>query len=78
MPIYEYHCQSCGEHVALLMRSTSKEPRCPKCGSALLDKQFSAAYVMSGNSRPEGGSYCGRGEHCEAESCPMAETCELV
>lgn len=76
MPIYEYRCQSCGEHVELLVRSGGKEPRCPSCGSTLLDKLFSAAYMIGVNSRPENRSWCGQGEHCEAQSCPMAESCE--
>jgi putative FmdB family regulatory protein len=76
MPIYEYRCQSCGERVALLVRSGSREPRCPSCDSTLLDKLFSAAYMISANSRPEARSWCGQGEHCEAQSCPMAESCE--
>lgn len=75
MPIYEYVCRSCGDQVALLIRDTSKMPRCPECGSEQLDKQFSAAYMMSSDSRSDERSCVGREGRCEAESCPMAETC---
>jgi len=75
MPIYEYRCGNCGERVEVLVRSGNEEPRCPNCGSTLLEKLFSAPYVMSGKSRPPGRTCCGREERCDVPPCSMEETC---
>lgn len=44
MPIYEYQCQSCQEHVELLQK-ISDEPatKCPNCKKNKLKKLVSAA-----------------------------------
>jgi len=44
MPIYEYQCQSCKEHIELLQK-ISDEPatKCPKCKKNKLKKMVSAA-----------------------------------
>ncbi|MFZ2124357.1 MAG: zinc ribbon domain-containing protein [Rhodoferax sp.] len=41
MPIYDYHCQTCGHPFEALVRS-STIPACPKCGSTTLDKRVSS------------------------------------
>jgi putative FmdB family regulatory protein len=43
MPIYEYHCQSCG-HTLEVLQKISDEPliNCPKCGKNSLEKIISA------------------------------------
>lgn len=76
MPIYEYHCVSCGEQVEVLVRSeTSIPPTCPNCGSSLLEKLLSAPYVMRGERRPAGRTCCGREERCEAPPCSTDQVC---
>jgi len=36
MPLYEYECQSCGEHVERIQRATDAPlSECPKCGGPL-------------------------------------------
>ena len=36
MPLYEYECQSCGEHVERIQRASDKPlTECPKCGGPL-------------------------------------------
>lgn len=43
MPVFEYHCSDCGARYSQLvgMTADSREPRCPKCGSANADKLIS-------------------------------------
>ncbi len=47
MPIYEYQCKSCDQHVELLIRG-EETPECPSCGSLKLLKQFSVPAAHSG------------------------------
>ncbi len=76
MPIYEYHCQNCGERVEILLRAEGETPRCPNCGSLLLRKLFSAPYVMSkGREHPAGTTCCGREERCATPPCSTGEEC---
>jgi len=76
MPIYEYHCKSCGERVeALVHFETNTPPACPNCGSPLLEKLLSAPYVMKGERRPAGLTCCGREERCETPPCSTGGTC---
>lgn len=43
MPIYEYHCNACGnEFETLVLPHQSAQPACPKCQSADLEKLVSA------------------------------------
>ncbi len=44
MPIYEYHCPSCGHQMEEL-QNMSEPPltHCPECGKETLEKQVSAA-----------------------------------
>ncbi|NLF70079.1 MAG: zinc ribbon domain-containing protein [Candidatus Anammoximicrobium sp.] len=51
MPIYEYVCSKCGHPFEALVRG-KEQPRCPKCGSTNLGKQFSlpAAHSHGGSS----------------------------
>ncbi|MCA9157346.1 MAG: zinc ribbon domain-containing protein [Planctomycetales bacterium] len=65
MPLYEYQCQSCHETVELLVRGSTEQPVCPKCGSSKLDKQLSVAAspAIVGHSLPTTsapGPTCGR------------------
>ncbi len=43
MPIYEYDCLGCRRRVSILILapSTAPAPRCPRCGSASLDRVMS-------------------------------------
>ncbi len=52
MPIYEFHCDSCGADSEVLVRSSNwTGTPCPKCGSTRLAKKFStfAASVAGGS-----------------------------
>lgn len=43
MPIYEYHCTSCGENTELLQKVSDKpETTCPNCHKNQLVKQISS------------------------------------
>ena len=42
MPIYEFHCDKCGQDSEVLVRSSDwKGTPCPACGSTRLAKKFS-------------------------------------
>ena len=44
MPIYEYQCQSCGQHTEVIQKlSDAPLVDCPECGEAALKKKVSAA-----------------------------------
>lgn len=64
MPIYEYHCDKCGENFELFVRSASQrgEPECPRCGSTKVKKAISLFGVggTGGDSQASAAS-CGPG-----------------
>jgi putative FmdB family regulatory protein len=67
MPIYEYHCEECGQESELLV-SAHAQPDCPKCGSQKMSKLLSIVAAPSrdaadGQPGPSGGS-CGSGCGC--------------
>lgn len=44
MPIYEYHCQACGQDTEVLQKiSDAPKTECPSCGQSSLVKKLSAA-----------------------------------
>jgi putative FmdB family regulatory protein len=76
MPIYEYRCNTCGQQVEVLVRSTTATPNCPGCGSPLTDKLFSAPHILSSQSRRQAGhTCCGREERCGAPPCSDGGAC---
>ncbi|MCA9125900.1 MAG: zinc ribbon domain-containing protein [Planctomycetales bacterium] len=77
MPLFEYHCKSCGSETEILVRNVEQTPVCPDCGANDLEKLLSvvAAPSVSGSSslpvcessaRPSGN--CGRPQ-CGSGSC---------
>lgn len=43
MPLYEYHCKSCGENTEILQKhSDAPEKTCPFCHQDKLEKQISS------------------------------------
>jgi putative FmdB family regulatory protein len=76
MPIYEYRCGQCGERTEVLVRAGTTAPSCPNCGSPLLEKLFSAPYVMNAETaRPKGRTCCGQAERCATPPCSTEEGC---
>jgi len=69
MPIYEYDCLKCREAFEVLVRSSSQEISCPKCGAVEVTKQLSL-FGMSGVEKPvtstPGGGGC---TSCKGGSC---------
>lgn len=46
MPIYEFKCRKCGEHVEVFQKVNDKPPvKCKKCGGRL-EKQISAPAIQ--------------------------------
>ncbi len=68
MPIYEYHCSSCGKDFEELVFGNPSAINCPKCNGSEVKKRMSAASFKSGNKivSSAGGSGCGS---CSSSSC---------
>ncbi|MBI4409266.1 MAG: zinc ribbon domain-containing protein [Gemmatimonadetes bacterium] len=50
MPVYEYHCASCGEdftHVETMREHEGAHPQCPKCGSTQVEQRLSAFFAKT-------------------------------
>jgi putative FmdB family regulatory protein len=76
MPIYEYRCETCGNRVEVLVRSSGQTPRCPECGSLLADKLFSVPNILSGHTeRAAGHTCCGQKERCDRPPCADGDPC---
>jgi putative FmdB family regulatory protein len=52
VPIYEYVCKSCGHEFEKLVRG-GKEPVCPSCGAAKVERVFSLPTVQSESTRAQ-------------------------
>jgi len=70
MPIYEYHCENCGEEFETIVFG-NEEPDCISCNSQNVSRLMSACGFISkgGNGeavRSSAGSSCGG---CSATSC---------
>ena len=52
MPLYEYHCPSCGQSFDKLVRfsEADKIPVCPNCGEKETRKKISAGAVIGSGS----------------------------
>jgi putative FmdB family regulatory protein len=75
MPIYEYRCHDCEAKFEALVRG-GEAVACPHCGSSSLEKQLTAAAVLSGRGSPEPGrTCCGRDERCDTPACSVGSTC---
>lgn len=66
MPVYEYHCNQCGENFEELVRGEEKI-RCSHCGSEQIKKKLS----VSASPRVKKASHgC-----CRGEDCPVQPAC---
>jgi putative FmdB family regulatory protein len=70
MPIYEYRCEECKTRFEKLIRREFDETSlvCPKCGSTLLDREYSTFAARSA-------SAAGAAAGCENMSCPNRDMC---
>jgi putative FmdB family regulatory protein len=76
MPIYEYHCEACGQQVELLVRSrTGAPPTCPNCGSTRLERRLSVPHLITSERRSPGRTCCGREERCDSPPCSGDQAC---
>ncbi|HSU54875.1 MAG TPA: zinc ribbon domain-containing protein [Candidatus Dormibacteraeota bacterium] len=65
MPIYEFHCDKCGDDSEILVRSKDwKGTKCPKCGSNKLSKKLSVFASSTAGARPEAPSCSGNPRSC--------------
>lgn len=70
MPIYEYSCGECRTRFEKLIRREFDETSlvCPKCGSTLLDREYSTFAAHAATAASPGGG-------CENMACPNRATC---
>jgi len=63
MPVYEYHCETCGEDFDLFVRSATQrsEPECPHCGSTDVKKAISLFGVGGAGATLDSRASCGPG-----------------
>lgn len=47
MPIYDFHCRTCGERFEALVRPQDAAPQCPSCQGADLERLLSGFAVSS-------------------------------
>jgi putative FmdB family regulatory protein len=50
MPVYEFHCAACGKDFQIVESIKSYDPkkvRCGKCGSARVERVWSAIHVVT-------------------------------
>lgn len=54
MPVFDFHCQECGEvYEGLVRRTADTAPPCPTCGAAEAKRLFSAPAVSTENTRAQ-------------------------
>jgi putative FmdB family regulatory protein len=47
MPIYDFHCRTCGEEFEALVRAQDATPHCPSCRGTDLERLLSGFAVSS-------------------------------
>jgi putative FmdB family regulatory protein len=66
MPLYEFHCGSCGKDAEILVRSSDwKGTKCPHCSSTKLAKKLSVFASTTG------GGNSGAGDCAYPGACAM-------
>jgi len=63
MPLYEYHCEKCGQQYESYKRLTEEkmEEACPACGGRAVKMGISLFTARGTSPAPGGGSSCGIG-----------------
>ena len=51
MPIFDFHCKTCGKEFEALVRAQDAAPTCPSCRGVDLEKLLSGFAVSSSESR---------------------------
>jgi len=78
MPIYTYKCQECSEVFDFLFIKTTEESKCPKCGSAKVEKQLTApAIIRMRDFSQKNTACCGRTERCDSPPCSSDGICKM-
>ena len=72
MPIYEYVCSKCGHAFEKLASSSKSKPKCEKCGSAKVARQFSTFAAHGGSIDSFA---CGSGDKCQAAVASHGAAC---
>lgn len=70
VPIYAYHCRSCGNDFSTLVRG-GETPDCPSCTSVDLKRQLSLIASPLGRSEATAPSGCGIGAGAPACGAPV-------
>ena len=76
MPVYDYHCDSCGHTWEARLSDPADHPaQCPNCRSEIIKRLFPAPYIARGTSRTPGPTCCGRPERCATPPCSTGDSC---
>jgi putative FmdB family regulatory protein len=75
MPLFSYACGKCKMQSEVLVRSSSEQPVCPKCGSDDMSKQMSAITPVGASKRRVAGSPICDDSACAR--CPGAGACQM-
>ena len=76
MPIYDYRCRECGKVSEIVLLSlSSKDIKCPNCGSKNLERLISASYMLKMGVPAPSTTCCGRTERCEIPPCSTGDVC---
>ena len=49
MPLYEFECSDCGEHMELIVKVNARAPKCPDCGGKLRKQVSAPAFQFKGS-----------------------------
>jgi putative FmdB family regulatory protein len=67
MPIYEYHCQGCGQDFEVLVMGSRDKVECPSCRSKKVGRLMSGfAHKCEGKMVSSGGDSC---SSCSSGNC---------
>ena len=75
MPIYEFKCKECKTGFeSLMLPGHESDESCPNCGSAKVDKLFSAFATLHSSTAYKM-ACCGNEEQCNPTQCQQAGSC---
>ena len=70
MPIYEFHCENCGNRFETLVRNQEEHISCDQCGGSELKKLISVPAIGSGSpDTPCGSAPCSPAPACGSGGC---------
>ncbi len=69
MPIFEFHCQKCGNDFEKIVFNQNNKVQCPGCNSSKVEKKVSAFSFKSGSKFVAASSKSGGCSSCSSHHC---------